>query len=79
METKGDAKGGRMNLIDKLKILYEERHRELHDIERWDNAIEDAWPKLLALYEAVKTTYHGPQLPQDCAICKAWYALETEL
>lgn len=41
-----------MNTIERLQILYKERHIEHHDMDRWDEAIEAAWPDLLAVVEA---------------------------
>ena len=50
-----------MNLIDRLKVLYEERYREIDDIDRWNDAIEDAWPKLLAFVQAYDEFTNEPQ------------------
>jgi len=43
-----------VSTIERLKVLYKERHMEHMDIEIWDAAIEKAWPKLLAVVEAAE-------------------------
>jgi hypothetical protein len=40
------------NTLDRLKVLFEERYMEHHDIDRWNEAIENEWPKILNLIEA---------------------------
>ena len=44
-----------MSTLDRLKTLYKERYMEHHDIDRWNEAIEKEWPKLLAVVEAARS------------------------
>ena len=41
-----------MKTIDRLKVLYKERYLEINDYDRWQDAMDKYWPRILAVVEA---------------------------
>lgn len=40
--------------LERLKVLYKERYMEHHDIDHWNDAIEESWPKIADLIDAAE-------------------------
>jgi len=53
-------------LLEKLDRLYKERYLEIQDKFDWNDAIEEAWPKIRAVIKAADSFVAAVEAAEKC-------------